>query len=366
MSFFEGLWSWLPSSRLIWGTVLAACALVLVAVSDELLHRRRKRRQALASAWQAVEQLIESKSMPERESRFLRVFLKNYAPAAPYRAITERALFNACVELDIADTARLRNPETLREHGTVLRAIRRALGLDFCPIGQPIHSTRELSRGQPLWVSPAGKQDGPWARASITGIDEAFLQVRPSERKRGLEAKAGLMLQCRLWREEDARYLFTSTIDSIEGAPEVWKMRHSGGLKRVQARSHYRIRLDRDIVAGLVPAPLPGSDADIAQRKPVAEIPARLLSLSAGGFALMVQQPVSDMVLVRISIGIGAGRPVEGTGRVVGVSPVDNGYLVRTSFTELDVSSRERIARFVFQQQKSQQGWELRQPAAQE
>jgi len=341
------------------GPLMAVFAIFAVGICDELFHRWRQRRIQRATQWRAVERLIEEKALPEREARFLRAFLKNYAAKQPLPAVTEREPFNACVERDMTDAAALLDEAALREHGELLRSIRSALMLDYFPIGQPIHSTRELTPPQQIFVAPANETGDRWARVRIAAVDEAFLYAHPLELPHGFLPRTGLRLQARLWREEDARYLFTSEIAEIEERPARWIVPHAHDLRRVQARAHFRVRLARDTWVGLVPAPPRSGAADLSRRAPVAEISARLTSLSAGGFAVLVDQPVSEMVHLRIPIDVEDGGEIfEGTGRIVGASPAGGQtYLVRATFVDLDEKQRERIAHFVFVRQKKPQTW---------
>lgn len=346
------------------GPLLAVFAIFAVGISDELLHRWRQRRSQQAAEWHAVERLIEEKAFPEREARFLRVFLQNYAEKRPLPAVTDREQFNVCVERDMANASAVLGHAALREHGEILRFIRSALRLDYFPIGQPIYSTRELTPPQQLWLAKSEETADRWVRASIAAVDEAFLYVHPLELPHGFRPATGLRLQARLWREEDARYLFSSEIAEIEERPSRWILPHAHDLRRVQARAHFRVQLARDIRLGFVPAPPPGGAAGLSQRPAVAQVAARLTNLSAGGFAVVVDQPVSEMVHLRIPVDLkDDGAFFEGTGRIVGISPLDGrSYLVRAAFVDLDEKHRERIAHFVFERQKMRQTWRLDRP----
>lgn len=352
--FLDSWWNWSPLSWYMTGPLLAAFAIFAMGISDEIFHRWRQRRAQRLGEWHMVEKLVEERALSEREARFLRVFLKNHSSKRPLLAVTDRERFNACVERDMTDSALMLDVASLREHGEMLRAIRKAFSLDFFPIGQPIYSTRELCPPQSVWLAELDSTVDRWVRASTVSVDEAFLYVQPLDVPQGFRPRPGLALQARLWREEDARYLFTTAIAEIENTPFCWLLPHAHDLKRVQARAHFRVPMDRQTLVGLVPAPPAGIPVDTSKRVPVAEISGRLTSLSAGGFAVEVEQPVSNMVHIRVPIDVRDGGPVFAvTGRIVGISEESGRrYLLRASFVDLAEKHRERIAHFVFESQK--------------
>ena len=357
--FPEGFWLSTPTPYQLWWAALFAFGVLLLAVAMELARRQREKGLRRQAEWRSVEQIIREKELSEREARFLKTFIKNYAPKTPLKVATTRLVFDDCVSQDIADAEALDDPAIVEEHGAVLRDIRKALGLDYIPFGQRIHSTRELYERQLIWAADATEGREEWTRLSVTSVDEAHVRAEPLDKQVRFKVRAGMELQCRMWREEDARYVFRARLERIEAKPELWVLRHARDFQRQQSRAHFRIPYDAAAEVELVDAPVHGPLEDAAERPPFARIRGRFGNLSAGGFSIIVSQPVVHQVLVRVEIDLGSEeKAVQAMGRVVGTAALSAGrHLVRASFIGMTDETRERISRFVFHKQKLRTVW---------
>ncbi len=354
--FSEGFFIPNPTqAQLVWAAVLAV-GMFFGAVFMEIARRRRERKLALKAEWRAVEQIIRERELPERQWKFLRAFLDTHAAKAPLRAVTVRHEFDACVDGDIADAVAVDDPENLERRGETLRDIRVQLGLDYIPFGQRIHNTRELYPGQALWVARKGGPQEAWTRMDVTTVDEAHFHLMAHGKRPDFDPRPGEEIQCRMWREEDARYVFEAPFVRAKEKPYRWMMRHFAQLRRMQSRAHFRIRYEQAADVGLVEFPLDGNLEDVGARAPFSEIRGRFTSLSGGGFALMVQQPVSKQVLLRVRLDFeDDGEAIEVTACVVDVHNLSAGrYLVRAAYVDMDDALRDRITHYAFSQQQRQ------------
>lgn len=344
--------------------------LFLVAIIGEIVRRRYLRVQRVRRAWEEVYRITRSKELSDTELRLLQTVVSAQCPLDPLGFVTVRRVFNAAVERYLASVSH--DPARFEQEGALLRDLRVRLGLDFVPIGQPIDTTRDLSRGQVILAKPAADTRGSWFKLTVTQLDEAYITAAADFSGAEQEApllKPGDEITCRLWREDDARYAFKSTIVRLEhvravppsaiaiseGAalPDVIVFCHGTDFQRTQSRAFYRVRHNQPTSVGIVPGPLDGNYEGAALRKPTTHIRARIVSLSAGGMAMETQQPLPQHVLLRATLDMPDTEPVTVTAQIVGVSSVGAGrYLVRGAFVDISESERDVIAQYVWRKQQ--------------
>lgn len=339
-------------------TMLGAIGVVLgffaFAVCIEIFRRRRDQRLRLAAEWRALRNVAAERELGDAELALLEAVVGRHAREHPYKAITQRHAFEECVEKEMAALAD--SPE-YRRQGVALRDIRVRLGMDFAPLGQRIHSTRELYLQQQVWVS-SSQGEGDWHRMIVVAVDEAHFHVAPAPGDALPAFSAGDALRFRMWREEDARYLFTARVDVVERRPAALLVRHTTELNRRQSRSHYRLRYEAALEIALLTAPRDGNYTALGERPIVGSLRGRFASLSGGGFSVVVGQPIPTQVLLRATLALEDQEPFAVTGRIVGSTALSGGrHLIRAAFVGLADEDRDRITHHVFQaQQRSMAG----------
>lgn len=333
--------------------MLLLCGLFAGAVALELHRRRRERGLRLDAEWRAVQELAEDRELPGEDWALLQAIIRQYAPGAPYRAVTARKSFDECVAQYIAALQATAPPGELAARGAQLHHIRMQLGLDYVPIGQRIHSTRELREGQVIWAARATGHDPQWISSAVADLDEAFLRLAPARGEALPDYAPGEMLKFRFWRDEDARYVFDAPLHAVVEGP-AWAVAHVRDLKRIQARAHFRIRFEQPVHAAVISAPLDEDYTGLEHRQAVTHVRGKLTSLSGGGVAIVFEQPVPAQVLLRLSLDL----PPHEEHLVVFVRPVGAQHLpggrslLRGRFIALAEESREIITRYVFLKQK--------------
>jgi hypothetical protein len=339
---------------LIWYAAWVTLGVLGLAVTIEILRRARDRRRRRAAEWQTVEAIAREKELSQEELEILRGMLHRRCPGAPLRAITVRQQFDRCVEDEIAALTAAKDTRALERQGELLRDIRVRLGLDYVPYGQRIHSTSELYRGQAVWAADQTGADLKWRRLNVTAVDEACFHLAPSGDEPLPALRPGDSVQCRMWREEDARYAFSVVLTRSSEEPPEWLFRHTADLQRTQSRAHFRIRYEPGVSLGIVNAPVDGDMTDVAERPVVARLRGRFISLSGGGFAVMVDQPMPRQVLLRATLELDPETPpVDVTARIVTTAPLSAGrYLVRAAFAGMSDELRDQVTHFVFHKQQ--------------
>jgi hypothetical protein len=164
--------------------------------------------------------------------------------------------------------------------------------------------------------------------------------------------RTGATVKCRMWRDDDARYLFDMKLDSNHPSLPGLRFFHTTAMERVQGRQHFRVRHDQTADLGVINKPVDSVDeadvADLYVRPIVTSVRGRITNLSAGGFATVVHQPVSKSVFLRAVLDLEESEPLTTISRIVSVNDMAAGrLLLRTQFVGLSQDDRERIAKHV-------------------
>ncbi|MCC6144910.1 MAG: PilZ domain-containing protein [Candidatus Hydrogenedentes bacterium] len=337
---------------LVW-TAAGVVALFGLAIAIEVFRRYAQKRQVRRAEWAHVRAIAEERQLNEAEWRLLRTLIARFAPNRPLEVATTRRVFDQCVHQSMqALQARTDLPELERE-GVLLRDLRRQLGLDYVPIGQRIHSTRELFLGQQVWVGEPQDVTPKWYQMRLSAVDEAFFHIAPVDSALP-PFSAGDQLRFRMWREEDARYVFTTAIVRVEERPATFTLQHCEVLKRVQARAFYRVRHDQATDIDMLALPRGGSIPEHLDRlQSSGKMRGRITSISGGGCAVVVLEALPPNVLLRIQVEMAEEPTLTLFARIVDTIPLSGGrFLVRCAFSGITDEERDTITRHVFRRQQ--------------
>lgn len=295
---------------------------------------------------------MEERRLSGPEKDVLRDVLRRHAGDEPLEAITTRLGFGRVVDSAMQQARRRLSDEDFRQLGNRLRDIRIQLGLDSTAPGQQIHTTRDLDGGQGIDVAQSDTNN--WIHLHVDDVDEAYLYLRyrddaPIPAMPG----AGENVKCHLWRDDDGRYSFTTTVVQSQPAAGRITLAHTSTLTRTQSREHFRVRHDQSTTLGVVGTATEDATAGLHLRQPVTRLRGRITSLSAGGCAIVVQQSVSKQTLLRLTLDLPDEQPLDVHARVVAAQPISGGrYLLRVEFIELSDDSTDIVSRHVMRKQQ--------------
>lgn len=332
-----------------WLIAGALFALIVLAILLEFRRRRHSRRVQIKAERKLVGEIAAEKQLDADEKKALWRLIDNYFAQTPLAVVKDRSVFDQAVQQQIQAVEARNDERLLRQAGLVLRSVREKLDFQYVPTGQRISSTRELYEGQIVWL---GKEEDPsrWYESAVSAVDEAFVHVTLiGERAgQGPPFKPGENLRCRLWREDDARYIFSLRLASCSGDPVTCTLRHTSDLNRMQAREYYRIHYTQTAQLNLLNSH-EAAEADVQQElRIVAKWPAHFVNLSAGGFAVVAQKPLPPDVLVKIVIELPGEQPFEAKACTVGGETLPGErHLIRARFTDITEDQRDLIARYV-------------------
>jgi c-di-GMP-binding flagellar brake protein YcgR len=337
------------------GLALLLAVFLALLAGAVLLDRQRRHRLSRAgqiSQWAAAERVIEERRLNPDEAALLRDALKRHARNEPLEAVSTRLAFGRMVDAAMRQSAGRLNENDFRQYGIRLRDIRIQLGLDAITLGQQILSTRELDGGQRIEVAPEGTEN--WLYLHVSDVDEAYFYLRyRGEPPAPALPGASQRVKCNLWRDEDGRYSFVTTVVATEHAPPLLILAHTSELNRTQTRNHFRVRHDQSTTIGVLSATLKDEPNDLRLRQPVTRLRGRITSLSAGGCAVVVQQPVSKQMLLRIALDLPGQKPLDLHAKIVSTLPISGArHLLRVKFVNLPDESVDAISGHVMRKQQ--------------
>ncbi len=334
---------------------LAFLSLIVLAVVLDILRRRRQGRIRLEQAWQKAEALAYEKGFSEQDWNLLRDVIAAWAPKSPLETVSNRLAFDECVDAELAELEAAGDFDEYECVGVELRKFRAMLGLDFVPFGQPISSTRELNTGQSLWISARAQGEKKWFRTRVTQVDEAHFYAIPwpGHPKVSSPPEPGTRVQCAMWRADDARYRFSTELMRYESETSTWVFHHTDDLERIQSREYYRIHLEQSTTVEVIDRQGIKDIDSLPQTPPVNRIVGKIVNLSGGGCAIVVDESVPAGAYIRIKLKMPGETPVKLYARVVDISPLmHDRRLLRTCFVGIDDDTRDCIAQYVLYRQQ--------------
>ncbi len=334
--------------------MLLLVGLFVGAVFLELYRRRRDRELRLRAEWRGVKDFCDERELFPEDWKFLHAILSQYAPDHPFAAVTKKTVFDACISRYIQAISTTVEGDELESRGVRLRDIRNQLGLDYVPLGRRIQTTRSLQEGQTLAGAAADGATVDWFNFTVSRVNEASFSLRLADNGPSPQFQIHARVKFRMWREEDARYLFEAPLVGVDAAAKTWNFHHAENLTRNQSRAYFRLRIEQTVSVAVLNATLTDDYEGVMVREPVTELRGRITSLSGGGVAVVFQQPVPKQVLLRIPLSIPS---LGGTLKVI-VRPIASHQLsagrslLRGMFVAMSDETREAITRYVFSKQK--------------
>jgi hypothetical protein len=324
------------------------------AVCLELYRRRRDRALRLKAEWRGVKDFFDERGLLAEDWNLLRAILLQYAADCPFAAVTKRSHFDQCITRYFQALATSEDEAALNERGIRLREVRNQLGLDYVPLGRRIHTTRTLQPKQQLSISAAAGNPPAWFQFLIVDVNEANFSMTPAGKDDTVDLPAGCALKFRMWREEDARYLFESVLVRVDADSGRWIVTHADKMTRNQSRAYFRLRVEQAVTASVLNATRDENYEGIADQPAVTELRGRITSLSGGGLAVIFQQPVPKQVLLRIPLSIPSlGGTLDVIVRPIASQTLSGGRChLRGMFVAMDDEMRESITRYVLSKQK--------------
>lgn len=345
------------NSGLIWFATLALMGLLVFAVIVEVVRRKREKRLTILQQWDTINTIIVEKELNEEEATTLKKIIEKYEPNNPINVVTVRQSFNRCIQKYIQDLSKSASFEELDKIGNILKEVRIRLGMDYIPYGQRIYSTAELYPNQTLWMSPRIGSGENWRKGKVAEVNEAFFRVAPFTPQDKMNLKEGIEVVFRTWRDDDGRYQFTTVYRARDG--EVYVFDHAFMLERFQTRAYLRVRMDKTVDVNIVRISdkydLTQISAEDVPYKVEFSTRARIVNISAGGCALLIDRDIDEGLFVQFELELddeAEQKTVKLITKILEKLNVSLGrYMYRGAFIGVTNELRERLIKYVYRLQ---------------
>ncbi|MCX8063706.1 MAG: PilZ domain-containing protein [Candidatus Hydrogenedentes bacterium] len=344
-------------SNLIWLITLMLMGLLVLAVIVEIIRRKKERKNNILQQWNTVNTIIVEKEFNEEEASVLRKIIEKYEPNNPINVVTIRQNFNRCVQRYVQDLRKSVSFEELDNIGNVLKEIRVRLGMDYIPYGQRIYSTAELYTNQTLWMSLHLGVSESWRKGKVSGVNEAFFRVAPFTAQDKMNLKEGDEVVFRTWRDDDGRYQFKTIYRGKE--EDVYVFDHAFTLERYQTRAYLRVRMEKTIDVNVVKISnkydLNQISAEDIPYKVEYSTKARVVNISAGGCALLIDRDIDEDLFLQFDIELedeGGQKSIKLITKILEKLSVSLGrYMYRGVFVGVTNELREKLIKYVYRLQ---------------
>lgn len=339
------------------GTLIALGILATITAMGLWFYQRYRQHERtgirLAHETRLMKQRIAGLKLSDEDAAYLEKLVLKHFKSTPLNAVSSREPFNHLVNEEMNAILARGDMDKYESKGILLRDIRTALRLDQVPIGHRVHSTREIHPGLWIYVSPIDVDKSDWLRMMVQEVDEGYFYISADSKGPMPAFHDNETVRCRFWLDEDGRYIFESPIVKRSGTHAQWRLNHTTKLKRTQNRAYFRIRYNHDTSVGLVTAPADLDSETLKKRKPISKIRGKITSLSAGGLAVVMPQPVSDRMVLRIELPIERGDPISTHIKIISASTISGGRtLLRGCFIGIDDADRDHLAKFILHKQQ--------------
>lgn len=319
------------------GLGIAILAILLLVVTLELWRQRRELKERVRQQWRVFEGLAGSKGLDASDIGFLKELHAGMDSLhSPDVLIRIPAVYDRALETWLGD--KTPSPD---EWGR-LEKIRRMLGFKGLTGETSLSHTRQMTDGQIIRIAPEGGEE--WVVARVINNHEHCLEVMPETPVRW---SAGSELRMAFSRQGDGEY--KANVAFVRKDPDSPSMvlGHSARLSRQQLRMWVRVPVFLDgTMRQLV-------DSDGVPLDP-SQFPVHLLDLSGGGTmaSTPVELPVESRGILDFRLG---DTVVEGVKFILlrnGKPAKDGGHTCHLCWDSIEISSQERIMRFVFERQR--------------
>jgi hypothetical protein len=236
-----------PSALSLIGIAVVLASITFALFENDYFKKATLQKTVNKIQHKAVLDIYEDKKLDDSETELLDRIIDQHAHENPLRAVTTRDGFGQCVQVEMHRIATESDKDIFRETGIKLRDIRNTLGLDYVPIGKPVHSSRELHVSQIISVAQDNGSNSSWKPMVLQEIDEAYLYISRKSDSTIARFEDCDKVLCKLWHDEDAQYVFLSRIVFHGEARAEWRLSHNEQkMDRTQSREHFRMRYEQN------------------------------------------------------------------------------------------------------------------------
>lgn len=314
------------------------------------MERTRIRERVAHAEWDAARQYAAAHAFAPSDWKKLEQLVRRHAPGEPYRAVSWRPAFEACVTQEIRRARAADDQVPLERLGGELRRFRQMLGHGKCSPGHQLISTREIEAGTTLYLKLPQQDREALFMVRVARCDDVFLDITFESATADLPPhEPPATVDVAFSRDDDARYEFRAEVLPEQKTPQSWRLFHPEKLARIQKRLSLRAYFP--FALHVAPSrETTASPADPSNSRTVAGE-----SLSVGGLSFNSAEAYApqDLLLIWPNGLLPHPLPEPLRARVLEVHPALSGhYTVRAKFEHLPEGAETAIQDRVFREIK--------------
>src|SRR3989339_34404 len=337
----------------IGGVLLLA---VFLMFGTELFRSRRESQKTAELSWSVFESLCKTHGLNDVEKQELRrIFHASGAETSDVMFKSIKA-FEEGVSAEI-ERLRGKHDELLRVCD-IISAIRSRLEYTRLQPGTCYYSSRELSAGQPINISPVKGTDNAKFRSKIRDISELSMAVvNPEEQEAVAAFSQGSEVAVSLIQTGDAVYSFRTLVITKSPDNTSLTLAHVVEMDRKQLREYLRLEVTIEAMFRVL-----ASEADPALAKSGAKFTGTIKDISGGGVKLRTVEEfhLGDVLSVNFNFRGESFRGLKSkVVRIEKKNTAGESFLFNNiSFLSIDAALREKLIRLIFEKQREEIQWQ--------
>jgi len=353
-NLFEQIgWKGATSSIIIWLVIIFLVGIVLLTgwyIRSQAIAN--KAREKISD--DLFDDLCVKADLFPNEKKKLLDLLKHEYIQLRHSIFQSASLYERCVDAEIKILLLTgKSEEEIEKTDQILSSLRKKMGYGYLPLEHPLLSTRNLEIGQSVSVFPLAGQTPIINHAVVVTNKETHFRISCKQDKiNTLAVQTGKEIKIAFARQGDAVYGLTSEVVAIHDDVAMDCL-HTLTFQRNQLRQFVRMEVNLPLKIRKI-SPDKGEVAGQAIR----QIDVKLTDISGGGLSFVYAEPLGTGDQVSLQFTLTTGKFTGVRGKVLRVSNVENQekplYRHHVQFVAIESQLRDRIIRFIFDKQRSQ------------
>ncbi|MBF0430280.1 MAG: PilZ domain-containing protein [Fibrobacteria bacterium] len=316
-------------------------------VAWEIIKTDKQKREKVSLSWQNFSELAGKSELGVEDMKLLKGLIHAGNIKQADTIFEAPGIYEKALSAFIEEFSQNYPEESLPYQE--LYHLRQKLDFVMVPIETPLVSTRQLTPGLPITIK-SGKKSG-FIKARVKEVTEQAWTIQAE----GTPLSMGDNQEIMVWfiRAGDGEYHLQSRL--ISNQDNMMVLSHTLNLQRKQLRNW--VRVDVNIPCRVSIWELNTADEIIQKELPQGlKLDGRIIDISGGGMALRLSKNIPSNSMVKLFFDL-PGTPVKNAQAVVLSSNpvkkgVDDAFIHRLKFSDMEVQLQEKIIRFVFEKNR--------------
>lgn len=296
---------------------------------------------------------VKADLFPNEKEKLLNILKHEYIQLR-HSIFQSASLYERCVDAEIKILLLTgKSEEEIERTDQILSSLRKKMGYGYLPLEHPLLSTRNLEIGQSVSVFPLTGQTPLINHAVVVANKETHFRISCKQEKVNTVAiQTGKEVKIAFARQGDAVYGLTSEVVAIHDDVAMDCL-HTLKFQRNQLRQFVRMEVNLPLKVRKLSADKSGVSEPFMR-----QIDVKLTDISGGGLSFVYTEPLGTGDQVSLQFTLTTGKFTGVRGKVLRVSNVENQekpmYRHHVQFVAIETHLRDKIIRFIFDKQRSQ------------